>query len=90
MALEKEDQNFLARTDAMKEVRGKAVILAMGITRNKLNVEGEKEYHGLGVSYCANCDAGFFKKKPVVVVGDGSAAAVSALCSKIMQARYIG
>ncbi len=82
IGLEKEDQNFLARTDAMKEVRGKAVILAMGITRNKLNVEGEKEYHGLGVSYCANCDAGFFKKKPVVVVGDGSAAAVSVLLLK--------
>jgi thioredoxin reductase (NADPH) len=82
IGLEKEDKIFLARTDAMKEVRGKAVILAMGITRNKLNVEGEKEFHGLGVSYCANCDAGFFKKKPVVVVGDGSAAAVSALLLK--------
>ena len=82
IGLEKEEQKFLARTDTMKEVRGKAVILAMGITRNKLNVEGEKEYHGLGVSYCANCDAGFFKKRPVVVVGDGSAAAVSVLLLK--------
>jgi thioredoxin reductase (NADPH) len=76
------EDGFSIRTDSLKEFHSKAVVLAMGISRNKLNVEGEEEFHGMGVSYCANCDAGFFKKRPVAVVGDGSAAAVSALLLK--------
>jgi thioredoxin reductase (NADPH) len=55
------------------------VILSMGISRNKLNVPGEKELLGKGVSYCVDCDANFFRNQPVAVVGDGSAAASGAL-----------
>jgi thioredoxin reductase (NADPH) len=73
---------FLIKTDGMKEITTKALILAMGTSRTKLNVEGEKEFHGLGVSYCANCDCHFFKKKKVAVVGDGSSAAMAALLLK--------
>lgn len=55
------------------------VIFALGISRNKLNVPGEKEYIGKGVSYCVDCDGFFFKNQSVVVVGNESAAAAGAL-----------
>jgi thioredoxin reductase (NADPH) len=51
----------------------------MGVSRNKLNVPGEKELLGRGVSYCVECDANFFRAQPVAVVGNGSAAASGAL-----------
>jgi thioredoxin reductase (NADPH) len=82
IGIEKVESRFSIKTDSLKEFHGKAIVLAMGIARNKLNVEGEEEFHGMGVSYCANCDAGFFKKRPVAVVGDGSAAAVAVLLLK--------
>lgn len=79
MDLNREGEWFVMSTEKMNNVRSKIIILAPGISRVKLNVEGEKEYHGLGVSYCAACDCNFFKKKTVAVVGDGSMAAASAL-----------
>ncbi len=56
-----------------------AIILAMGVSRNRLNVPGEKELLGKGVSYCVDCDANFFRNQVVTVVGYGSAAASGAL-----------
>jgi thioredoxin reductase (NADPH) len=56
-----------------------AVIIASGSERQKLDVPGEAEYIGKGVSYCATCDAAFFKDKPVAVVGGGNAAVTEAL-----------
>lgn len=56
-----------------------SVILAMGISRNRLSVKGEKELVGKGVSYCVDCDANFFRGESVAVVGNGSAAAHGAL-----------
>jgi len=56
-----------------------AVIIASGSERQKLDVPGEAEYTGKGVSYCATCDAAFFKDKPVAVVGGGNAAVTEAL-----------
>jgi thioredoxin reductase (NADPH) len=50
----------------------------MGISRAKLGIPGEKEFLGRGVSYCASCDAGFFKGRPVAVIGEESEAAESA------------
>jgi thioredoxin reductase (NADPH) len=58
---------------------GFTVKVESGITRKKLGVPGEKEFEGRGVSYCVDCDAGFFRKKKVLVTGDGSAAASGAL-----------
>ena len=52
----------------------KAVIIATGSEYRKLNVPGEKEYSGKGVSYCAVCDGAFFKEKELVVVGGGDSA----------------
>lgn len=56
-----------------------SLILAMGISRNRLNVSGEKELLGKGVSYCVDCDANFFKNQTVVVAGSESAAFSGAL-----------
>lgn len=58
---------------------GRAVIIASGSERQKLGVPGEAEFTGRGVSYCATCDAAFFRDKPVVVVGGGNAAITEAL-----------
>ena len=56
------------------DILAKSVIIATGSEHRKLNVPGEKEYAGKGVSYCAVCDGAFFKNKHVVVVGGGNAA----------------
>jgi thioredoxin reductase (NADPH) len=52
----------------------KAVIIALGSERIKLDVPGEKEFVGKGVSYCATCDAAFFRGKEVAIVGGGNSA----------------
>lgn len=57
----------------------KAVIIASGSERQKLGIPGEEEFTGKGVSYCATCDAAFFKEKPVAVVGGGDASITEAL-----------
>jgi len=57
----------------------RAVIIAAGAKRRELEVEGEKEYGGKGVSYCATCDGMFFQKSPVAVVGGGDSAIKEAL-----------
>jgi len=74
-----EDQWFIIRNESGKDLRCRALILAMGISRNKLRVPGEKELLGRGVSYCVDCDGGFFRNEPVSVVGNESAAASGAL-----------
>lgn len=56
------------------EYKAHSVIIATGAKSTKLNVSGEKEYTGKGVSYCAVCDGAFYKDKTVVVVGGGNAA----------------
>jgi thioredoxin reductase (NADPH) len=76
--LTKEGMEFVTLTDHAHEIRSKAIILATGISRAKLNVPGEKEYLGKGVSYCASCDAPFFKGRKVAVIGEASEAAESA------------
>ncbi len=60
---------YLART----------VVLSMGAEHKKLGVPGEEELSGRGVSYCATCDAAFFRDKPIVVVGGGDSAMEEAI-----------
>ncbi|MDQ6916066.1 MAG: thioredoxin-disulfide reductase [Actinomycetota bacterium] len=61
------------------EYRAKAVVLAMGAEHKKLMVPGEEELGGRGVSYCATCDAAFFKDRPTVIVGGGDSAMEEAI-----------
>jgi thioredoxin reductase (NADPH) len=61
------------------EHRARAVILAMGATPKKLGVTGEEELSARGVSYCATCDAAFFRDKPTIVVGGGDTAMEDAI-----------
>ncbi len=56
------------------EYEADALIIATGASPNHLNVPGERELTGKGVSYCATCDGWFFKDKKVVVVGGGDSA----------------
>jgi thioredoxin reductase (NADPH) len=57
----------------------RAVVLAMGAQHRKLNVPGEVELSGRGVSYCATCDAAFFKEAPTIIVGGGDSAMEEAM-----------
>lgn len=57
----------------------KAVIVAAGAENEKLDVPGEEEFRGRGVSYCATCDGAFYKNKNVIVVGGGNSAVEEAL-----------
>jgi len=67
-----------------------AVILATGGQPRKLNIPGEEEQYGQGVSYCAVCDGFFFKDKTVVVVGGGDTAVEESLyLAKIVKQLYI-
>jgi thioredoxin reductase (NADPH) len=57
----------------------RAVVLAMGAQHRKLGVPGEAELSGRGVSYCATCDAAFFKQAPTLIVGGGDSAMEEAI-----------
>ena len=67
---------FLVKTEAGKEYKAKTLIVATGSERRKLNIPGEKDYLGKGVSYCTTCDIPFFRNKMVTMIG-GSDSAVS-------------
>lgn len=57
-----------------KQYEIKSLIITTGATHRKLNIPGEKEFAGRGVSYCGTCDGWFFKGKDIVVVGGGDSA----------------
>src|SRR5919112_5396971 len=59
--------------------RTRTVILAMGAEHKKLGIPGEEELAGAGVSYCATCDAAFFKEQPTLIVGGGDSAMEEAI-----------
>jgi thioredoxin reductase (NADPH) len=61
------------------EHRARTVILAMGAEHKRLAVPGEQELGGKGVSYCATCDAAFFKDAPTMIVGGGDSAMEEAI-----------
>ena len=62
-----------------EEHRARTVILAMGAEHKKLGVQGEEELGGAGISYCATCDAAFFKDHPILVIGGGDSAMEEAI-----------
>jgi len=76
--LSKRNNLFVVST-GQKEFKGKTAIIATGTVERKLNVPGEEEFRGNGVSYCALCDATFAKDKDIVIVGGGDSAVKEAV-----------
>jgi len=74
-----ENGTLSASLESGENLHAAAVILAMGVSRNRLGVPGEKDLLGKGVSYCVECDGNFFRGEPVAVVGNESAAFSGAL-----------
>ncbi len=73
------DHQIELTTDSGEKVTVKELILATGSRRRRLGVPGEDRLAGRGISYCATCDAAFFKDKVTAVVGGGDAALTAAL-----------
>jgi thioredoxin reductase (NADPH) len=81
--IEKKEENghlsFIAITDMGEKFEGKTVLITTGTKYRKLNIPGEAEFHGRGLSYCATCDGAFYRDKKVIVVGGSDSAAKEAL-----------
>lgn len=77
-SVRKEGEHFVVETGD-GPVQAKAIIVATGAKHRHLEVKGENEYAGRGVSYCATCDGPFFKGRRMVVVGGGDAACDEAM-----------
>ena len=87
LSITDEGESKVIRTKK-NEYRAKAVILACGATHRHLGIPGEEEMSGMGVSYCATCDAAFFQDRTVAVVGGGNVAVEDAIllsrtCKKV-------
>ena len=80
--MEDEPSCFTIKTSNNNEYSGCVIILAFGKTPRDLNVPGEKELKGRGVSYCAVCDGPLFKNKTVGIVGTGESALEAAIYLK--------
>jgi thioredoxin reductase (NADPH) len=72
--IERQDDIFVTRTAEGPEFRSKTVIMTAGGVPKKLEIPGEAEYAGRGVSYCAVCDGPLFREKVLAVVGGGDSA----------------
>jgi len=72
LKIEKKDDGFVLSTKLGEKYESQAVIIATGADPRPLEAEGEKEYIGKGVSYCALCDGPIFRNKDVVVIGGGN------------------
>lgn len=69
--------------DDYETIKAKKIVIATGTSPRKLNIPGEQEFMGKGISYCATCDAKYFEDKEVIVIGGGnSAVEESAFISK--------
>jgi len=87
--IKKQKNKFIITTN-IRKITVKAIIIALGMQRRKLNIPGEDKFLGKGVSYCATCDANFFKNKQVGVIGGGdSACKACLLLSNIARKVYL-
>lgn len=75
------EYRFTVKTDK-ESYQSKSIILATGSSHQRLNVKGEDEFAGKGVSYCATCDGFFFAGRDIVMVGGGNSALQEALYLK--------
>jgi thioredoxin reductase (NADPH) len=73
-SIKKEDHTFFVTLGDDTVLKSPTVIIATGAKHRGLNVPGESEFYGRGVSYCAVCDGPFFKNKKILVVGGGDSA----------------
>ncbi|MFH1369653.1 MAG: thioredoxin-disulfide reductase [Elusimicrobiota bacterium] len=71
-------ESFNVKTQS-ENIPAKAVIMASGANHKKLDIPGESEFSGKGVSYCATCDGPFFRGKDVAVIGGGNSAVQEAV-----------
>ena len=65
--------------DKLETIHARKIIIATGTSPNPMNIPGEKEYKGKGISYCATCDAKYYEDKDVVVIGGGNSAVEESL-----------
>ncbi|GAB4332732.1 MAG: NAD(P)/FAD-dependent oxidoreductase [Desulfobulbaceae bacterium] len=79
LKIRQEEGGFHLELESGEEVQARTIIFAVGVSKKKLAVPGEKELTGMGVSYCVDCDANFYRGATVAVVGDRSAAVDGAL-----------
>jgi len=77
----KTNDKFMVET-SKKSYLVKAIILCTGMEYKRLDIPGEKELSGKGVTYCATCDGFFFKNRKVAVVGGGNSALIEAIFLK--------
>ncbi len=78
-AIARNTTGFTVTTESEKQYEARAIILATGVERRKLNVPGEVEYTGKGVQYCAKCETFDYENKITAVVGGANAAAQTAV-----------
>jgi thioredoxin reductase (NADPH) len=88
--IEKVDSHFRITLQSGETHEAKSVILATGSNKRHLDVPGEKEFSGKGVTYCATCDAFFYRNKTVAVIGGGdSAVEGAAIAAQVASKVYL-
>jgi len=82
--------NTFLTTTTSGQFESTAIIIATGTEPTKMNIPGEKEFLGMGISYCATCDGAFFRNMDVAVIGGGDAAIEESLSlTKIVRRVYV-
>lgn len=89
-SIERQDGLFVLTLDDGSFVKAKSIIFAMGSRKRHLGVEGEERLSGKGVTYCATCDAFFYRNKTVAVIGGGdSAVEGAAIAAQVAKKVYL-
>jgi thioredoxin reductase (NADPH) len=89
-AIKKKKGGFTVEFDGGETAEGKTIIFATGSRKRHLGIPGEEEYSGKGVTYCATCDAFFYKGKDVAVIGGGdSAVEGAAIAAQVARKVYL-
>ena len=83
------DGNLFCLDTNMGQYKSKTVVLALGSTYRKLNIENEEELIGAGIHFCATCDGAFYRDREVIVIGGGNSALeegifLSGFCKKVI------
>ena len=79
------DEEKWVELDGDEKVYARFIIIATGRSPRKLNLPGEQEFTGQGISYCATCDGEFYKDKEIFVIGGGN----SAMEESLLLLRYV-